>query len=179
MTKPRRPTEHIQGLVRQSRLRVVIPIQLFLVVGGCALVWGLLGRMHAGLAFTIIGVLVIAEIGLLIMFLREPPESDEATVKPLVDNPDETVLEDPSGGTIVVDRRAGQVRAQNGALTVQLHDARAVHVDLAEHCKLLLSTRRDLVLITEIRDSLPGERTKLAAIGRLLARAAAVPFEDE
>jgi hypothetical protein len=179
MTKPRRPTEHVQGLVRQSRLRVVITIQLVVLVGACALVWGLLGRTETGLAFAIIGVLVIAEVGLLIRFLREPPESDEATVKPLVDNSDETVLEDPSGGTIVVDRRAGEVRARNGDLTVRLDDARAVHIDLAEHCKLLLSTRRDLVLVTEIRDSLPRERAKLAAIGRLLARAAAVPFEGE
>lgn len=179
MAKPRRPTEHVQRIVRLNQLRVVIPIQLILLVAACALVWGSLGNTEPVVAFALIGVLVAVEVGLLIKFMRQPPEGDEATVRPLLDNANETVLEDPSGGTIVVDRRAGEVRAQYGTLTVPLSDARAVHIDLADNCKLLLSTQRDLVLITEIRDSLPQERIKLTATGRLLARAAAVPFEGE
>jgi hypothetical protein len=179
MAKSRRPTEHVHELVRQSRLRVVVPIQLVLVIGACALVWGVLGRSQTGLAYAVISILIVTEVGLLIMFLRQPPESDEATIKPLVDNADETVLEDPRGGTIVVDRRARQLRTNNSHLTVPLDEARAVHIDLGDDCRLLLSTQRDLVLVTEIRDCLPAERARLTATGRLLARAAAVPFEGE
>ncbi|MEE8410287.1 MAG: hypothetical protein V3T05_11820 [Myxococcota bacterium] len=178
MSRQRRPTEHIQSLVRQTRLRVILPLQVLVLAASCAVVWGWLGKDYRPMALGVIASLVVAEIVLLIAFLRQPAESDEATVQPLVDNPSETVIEDPAGGVIVVDKMTREIRARDGEITVPLAEARSIYLEIDTDCSLMLATQRDLVVLTVVKDSIPKERKRLTATARLLARAAAIPFDE-
>ena len=174
-----RPTEHVRQLVRSHRLRIVLVLQAILLLGACALVWGALSDSSPTWAYLIIGGLVVAEGLLLVKFLREPPEGDEAEVTPILDTPEEFRLYDLTGGTITVDKVAQQIRARGDSVCVPLREIQTILVDQGTDAHLMVATTADLFVLSELRDCTDGDRARLTATGRLLARVAAVPFGDE
>jgi hypothetical protein len=178
MSRHRRPTEHIQHLVKQSRVRVVLPIQALLIVAAAGLVWGWLGGSQPVVAFGIIGFLVFAETVLLLLFLRQPAESDEAGVTPISDTPDELVLSDPAGGTLTYNRRAQELCARQNTVRIRVSDVQSVMVEAGADTRLMVGLTRDLVVLSEIVACASDDRRRMVALGRYLARATAVPFEE-
>ena len=179
MPRERRPTDHVLQLVRQTRVRVVIPVQAAVLIMAGALVWGFLSRTHPSLAIGIISFLVVCEIVLLVVFLKQEPSTDEEHVRPLRDTLEEMVLSDPSGGTLVFDRMKQEICARDGSVRVPTQDIRSLMLDPGPDARLLAATKNDLIILSEIRDSNPRERQRMEATGRLLARAAALPFGEE
>ncbi|MBI5510475.1 MAG: hypothetical protein HY903_17090 [Deltaproteobacteria bacterium] len=174
-----RPTESVLRLVKATRLRIVVPVQAVAVLGAAALVWGTLADSHPDLAFAIIGLLVASELGLLLLFLRDKPPTDEDQVRPMLDNATETHLDDQVGGTLVVDKVGGVIRAKADSLKVPTRSVQTVLVDQGTDARIMLATGDDLIVLCEIPDATDADRGRLLATGRLLARAAALPFGDE
>jgi hypothetical protein len=178
MSRHRRPTEHIQHLVKQGRVRVVLPIQALLIIAAAGFVWGWLGNSQPVIALTIIGLLVVAETVLLLLFLRQPVESDETGVTPISDTPDELVLSDPAGGTLTFDRRTRELCARENTVRIKVNDVQSVMVEAGVDARLMVGLTRDLVVLSEIVACASDDRQRMVALGRYLARATAVPFEE-
>ncbi len=178
MSRERRPTEYIQALVRQSRFRFVLLAQGALILAALVFVWGWLGTSQPLVAWIITGLLVMLELILLIAFLRQPVETSESGLKPLSDTPSEFSVADPAGGVLALDRQRHELVARERNVRVPVHEIRALMLELGRESRLMAALQRDLVVLSEMRDCSPTEREAYRTVGALLARAAAVPFEE-
>ncbi len=175
-----RPTRHVQKLVQQRRMRVVIPLQAIALLAVAALVWVWLAPQSQSLAFGVIGAMAGIEFVLLLLFLWQRPETDEDAAAPLTDTTAEMVLSDLAEGQLVVDRVRNEVRAKAGSVRVPNHTIRTVLVDNGTPARLMIATTgNELIVLTELVDPDEKSRRQLLATGRLLARAATAPFGEE
>jgi hypothetical protein len=166
------------ALVRRSRIRLVLVVQTVLIIIALTFVWGWLGDTQTLLAWVISCVLVVAELVLLVAYLLQPVPTSETGARPISDTATELVLEDPAGGTITLDRAKKEILSRDASVRVPIAQVRSVMVEAGTDSKLMLTLARDLVVLSEMSPCTPREVEHYRSIGQLLARAAAVPFED-
>lgn len=179
MSRERRPTEHIAELMRRGRLRMVVIVQTLLIAIALAFVWGWMGESQTMLAWIISCTLIVAELVLLVAFLLQPVPTDEQGSHTITDTAQALVLEDPAGGTITLDRSRQEILSRDASVRVPVSQVRSVMLEAGRDSKLMLTLARDLVVLSEMSPCSASEADRYRNIGRLLARAAAVPFEDD